>query len=288
MAFIASAIPAGAPTTSFTIVIPAVLERDALILAAVNRNATTDPSVTDDDTGGELWQKLGGGATGLSVWGKRATSATSGKTVTCTGFTNSSAGALVVYRGGVATGNFFQNLSTESNASGNVTHAGFTPSLNGSEVVLVVANRTNDLAVTSQSSTSPGALAARAAMLSTGGNDCSISIASATQATAGATGNLTWSQTAAASVSCAFNLIPRAFTPDGSLTQTEINMGYVRPIRRVFVHSVCGMTTPLGGPLVARFAREPDFLLRVYCQQHGTASNADQFTWAEDSQTVGS
>lgn len=78
---------------------------------------------------------------------------------------------LSCYEGVLETGTPSENVGSEVNASGNETHAGTTPSANGSEVCLAVANLSNDLAVTSPSTTDPGALNTRGEKLSTGGTD---------------------------------------------------------------------------------------------------------------------
>lgn len=209
--FVSSAVPSGNPTTSFTITIPTVAVDDILILAATNKAATADPTVTDNDTGGNAWAKVisGNNGTGnLSVWWKRATSATSAKTITASGFTNSCSGVLHVWRGCSKASTPYASATYETNASANESHAGFTPALDGCPVFLAVGNATNDIAVTNMACTSPGTLAHFAEKLSTGGTDCSCALGSDDQVTAGATGNFTWSQTDAASMSITFYLRP--------------------------------------------------------------------------------
>ena len=83
-------------------------------------------------------------------------------------------------------------------------------------VVLVVAN-TPDLAVTAQTCTSPGALTARAELLSTGGLDTSLAHASAEKAAAGSTGAFTWSQGDAQSGSWAYAIAPEPPAVDAIL-----------------------------------------------------------------------
>lgn len=215
--FVASAVPSGNPTTSFTITIPSGTQtNDLCVFAATNRDATTDPSVTDNDTGGNTWAKLGGGSTGLTVWWKRATSGTASKTLTASSFTGSSSGVLLVWRGCSLAATPYANVTTESNASGNETQAGFTPTRDGSVILLAVSNRTNDLAVTSPSSVTYGALGSGNEKLSTGGSDCGTNFFS-TNISDGVTtdtGNFTWAQTDAASISCSFELLraPSALT----------------------------------------------------------------------------
>lgn len=204
----------GNPTTSFAVTIPAtVIADDVLILAAINRDGTTDPAVVDDDVTGNLWALLGGQNADtngeLTIWWKRATAATALKTITATLFTGSCAGSLAAFRGCETTGNPYENVTSEANASGNATQAGFTPTKNGNMVVLAVGVTSNDtLDVASMACTDPGALINQVRSTSTGGNDCAVDFASAYQAVKGATGNFTWAQTNGTGASIAFDLIP--------------------------------------------------------------------------------
>lgn len=212
---VVSQAPTGNPTTSFTLVINAgVLADDLLILSCTNRDATTNPSVTDNDTGGNAWARLDSGASGLSVWWKRATSATASKTITAGSFTGSSSAVLSIYRGASKAATPYANATQESNASGDASHAGFTTTRAGSWVFLCVAQRTNDIAISGQTTaTSPGALAEQGDNLSTGGLDCANSLASAEKVAVGSTGAFSWTPgTAAAAISTVFELLP-AWTP---------------------------------------------------------------------------
>ena len=205
-----AAVPTGNPTTSFTVTIQSGCQaNDILILSCTNRDATTAPSVTDNDTGGNTWTRFDGGTAKLTCWWKRATSGTASKTVTCSGFTGSSSGVLRCFRGVSLGVTPYENVSREANIAGNEVHAGITPTRNGCWVFLCIANTANDNAVTSPSTTSPGALSG-AEKLSTGGSDCANHMACAQQTTAGATGNFTWAQTDGTTDSCVFDLLPAA------------------------------------------------------------------------------
>lgn len=85
-----STVTSGATTTSFTLVINSgVVAGDILVLCATNRDATADPTVTDDDSGGNTWTKLSNQNADTNgagtVWWKRATSGTASKTITVFG-----------------------------------------------------------------------------------------------------------------------------------------------------------------------------------------------------------
>lgn len=82
---IETTLPAGNPTTSFTVTISAsTLTNDLLFLTVIHK-ATTNPTVTDNDTGGNTWvllEAINDGTRSYTVWWKRATSGTASKTVT--------------------------------------------------------------------------------------------------------------------------------------------------------------------------------------------------------------
>ena len=205
--FRASAVPAGNPTTSFTVTIPSsTLTDDVLFLTVTNRGSTADPSVTDNDTGGNAWAKVNAGAHNGSLWWKRATSGTASKTITVSGLTNSSSGVLKVFSGALATGNPYSNVVTEDNASGDETHAGFTPDEADEMICGEVGNYGNDNAVTSFTCTNPGALS-QVEKLSTGGSDCGSAFGHALQAGGPtATGSFTWAQTNGATTSIVWGI----------------------------------------------------------------------------------
>ena len=209
-------MPGGNPTTSFTVTIPSsTLTDDVLFLTVTNRGSTADPTVTDDDTGGNAWAKVNAGLHNGSLWWKRATSGTASKTVTVSGLTNSSAGVLKVFSGALLTGNPYSNVSTEDNASANETHAGFTPDEADEMICAAIANYSNDLAVTALACTNPGVLS-QVEKLSTGGSDCGSAFGHALQIGGPtATGNFTWAQTDRANTSITWGIRQEPPPPPG-------------------------------------------------------------------------
>lgn len=209
--YITGALGGTTTTTSFTITIPTVQVGDLLVLEFAHRG-TGNGSVSDNDTGGEAWTRKGGVVSGsvfsVQQYYKRATSATSGKIITGSSLTNSCAAVLTVYRYATPTGDPFEVWTSEQNASGDEAHAEITTLTDNAMVCLVVGNAP-DLAISTQSTTSPGALTEKQERLSTGGSDSSISHASALKATAGATGSLTWAQTNSDSLSLAYAIVPQ-------------------------------------------------------------------------------
>ena len=206
------------PTTTFTITIPASVAADDILFVGVSsRNhtgATAYPAVVDNDTGGNTWALLGeSAARTLTVWWKRATANTASKTITVSGCVDSAAGGVSAYSGGDTGATPYANVTAETNASGDETHAGFTPA-NADSMVFLCLHTSNNNAFSNQACTNPGTLAERYEQLSTGGNDCANSIASALQ-TGGptATGNLTWSQVNASGASIVWTLKPATGGP---------------------------------------------------------------------------
>lgn len=216
-------------TTSLTVTIPASVQADDLLfLVTSNYGAATNPTVTDNDSGGNTWARIGGsdpnrGSSSSDVYWKRATSGTASKTITVSGCTNSCSAGVSAFSGGRTTDPPYENVTAESNLGGNETQAGFTPTVSGSMVCLAVCNVVNDLAVGSQSSTSPGALTEFFEHLNTGGGSCATNLSGAVQSVAGATGSLTWSQTNSDTGSIGWNILPAGFNvtaESGSYTLT--------------------------------------------------------------------
>ena len=214
IAFVASASSSGNPTTSHTVTIPAsTFQDDILILLSVH-NGTGTLTVVDNDTGGNTWtlkdeRDFGTPNASSQLRWKRATTATASKTITVSVATNCSSSVLLVYRGVETSGDPIEAVLSESNISGNETQAQITTLTNGA-VVLLGVSQSPGVATATQSTTSPGTLLERAETISTGGTDCSCSLADGTKATAGVTGSFTWTQTNTVSGSVGFALKPSA------------------------------------------------------------------------------
>jgi len=220
------------PTSDTTLTIPASVQADDILLVAT-KTIGSNPyanSVTDDDTGGNTWTQISefpaSSSSVLGLWWKRATSGSAGKTVTIDMGTATSAASLIsAFSGCLASGDPFENVTEESNATGDESMTGLTPSVNGAMILLIVGQRSNDNAVSNQSSTDPGVLTEFAEALSTGGSDTGVAIAGAVQATANATGNLTWSQANGQTLSLGLNLMPATAPPAGNLLLRMMGQG---------------------------------------------------------------
>ncbi len=223
----ASATPTGNPTTSFTVTIPAsVLTDDDLYVFVCSRDhtaATAYPTVTDNDTGGNTWTRIAESTDRkATLWRKKATSGSASKTVTVSGCVGSASGGISAYSGG-ASGDPTTNIAVEDNASGDESHAGFTPSFADSMICLAVFNTGNDNAVTVLACTNPGTLEPeRFEKLSTGGSDCATIHGSALQSGGPtATGSFTWAQTNGTTKSIVFAIKPALIVSPGSVASAE-------------------------------------------------------------------
>jgi hypothetical protein len=215
------------PTTSFTITVPACQVDDLLEVTFLSRDhtsGTAHPTVSDDQSGTPGWTQAGFSSERQAhVFWRRATSGVAGSTITVSGCVGSSCGGLRVIRGALASGDPYADFVWEENASGNETHAGFTPTHNNSLVNFMVANDTNDtLTVTNMAAATLGTFEPEDYTdLSTGGNDCAIYVSGRGQSgTATGTGNFTWSQTNATTISGTWAIRPKV--PAGAAVEQTV------------------------------------------------------------------
>jgi hypothetical protein len=171
-----SQTPTGNPTTNFSITMSASIRDLDIVIVTATHKGTGTPTIGDSTPSGMAWNVIAhidDGTGSFTAWWAYATIETPGASVSVSGATNCVAGGLSVYRGaaGEEVASPIVNISAESNASANETHAGFTPQGENSTIVLCNGNRTNDIAVDTQACTDPGTLTERHEKLSTGGTD---------------------------------------------------------------------------------------------------------------------
>ena len=74
------------------------------------------------------------------------------------------------------------------------------------------------------------------------------------------------------------------------LSEDERKRGFVRPVRRTYVHEKCGVATTMGIALAETYARKPDFYSGTFCCGCGTHFTFGQpdgdFVW-DDGSKVG-
>lgn len=72
------------------------------------------------------------------------------------------------------------------------------------------------------------------------------------------------------------------------LSEAERKKGFVRPLRRSYVHTKCGAETRMGLALCETYARDPKFYGATFCVKCNTHLPVGEFRWAADNEVVGS
>lgn len=72
------------------------------------------------------------------------------------------------------------------------------------------------------------------------------------------------------------------------LSDEEIAKGFVRPLRRSYIHKKCGVETKMDSKLCETYARDPSFYGSTYCVSCRMHLPVQEFRWAEDNKIVGS
>jgi hypothetical protein len=73
------------------------------------------------------------------------------------------------------------------------------------------------------------------------------------------------------------------------LSDEERAKGFVRPVRRSYVHTVCGVETRMGQAIAETYARDPHFYGSTYCvacRKHLPVGEHGEFVW-DDGTKVG-
>lgn len=72
------------------------------------------------------------------------------------------------------------------------------------------------------------------------------------------------------------------------LSDEELAKGFVRPLRRAYIHEKCGVETQMGLKLCETYARDPKFYGSTYCTNCMMHLPVQEFRWKEDGKVVGS
>lgn len=72
------------------------------------------------------------------------------------------------------------------------------------------------------------------------------------------------------------------------LSEEERGKGFVRPVRRSYIHGKCGTLTSMGGSIAETFARDPKFYSHTFCCACRDHLPVDEFVWDGTTQKVGS
>lgn len=73
------------------------------------------------------------------------------------------------------------------------------------------------------------------------------------------------------------------------LSDEERAKGFVRPVRRTYLHLVCGGATTMGQKLAETYARDPKFYgatFCVHCGGHFAVGEDGEFVWDEGDGTT--
>jgi hypothetical protein len=68
------------------------------------------------------------------------------------------------------------------------------------------------------------------------------------------------------------------------LSDEELAKGFVRPVRRSYVHETCGTKTTMGLTIAETYARDPHFYGATYCvacREHFPVGPNGHFRWIE-------
>jgi hypothetical protein len=88
----------------------------------------------------------------------------------------------------------------------------------------------------------------------------------------------------------------RNLRPDGQqkgyvvLAEEERAKGFVRPVRRTYVHEKCGAATTMGQTIAETYARDIGFYsgtFCVHCGDHFPVGPDGEFVWLDDRTKVG-
>jgi hypothetical protein len=88
----------------------------------------------------------------------------------------------------------------------------------------------------------------------------------------------------------------RQLRPDGMqkayvvLSDAERAKGFVRPVRRSYVHLTCGVVTTMGVALAETYARDPEFYSGTFCagcRKHFPVGEDGEFVWDGTDEKVG-
>lgn len=71
------------------------------------------------------------------------------------------------------------------------------------------------------------------------------------------------------------------------LSQSERAQGFIRPVRRTYVHNKCGVATTMSQAIAETYARDPGFYGATYCVGCGMHLPVGEFKW-DDGSVLGS
>ena len=74
------------------------------------------------------------------------------------------------------------------------------------------------------------------------------------------------------------------------ISKEERAKGFVRPVRRAYIHAKCGSLTTMGAALAETYARDPSFYGATFCcacRDHFPVGAEGEFVWDNSTEKVG-
>lgn len=74
------------------------------------------------------------------------------------------------------------------------------------------------------------------------------------------------------------------------LSAEERAKGFVRPVRKSYMHETCGTVTTMGDAIAETYARDPSYYGATYCagcRAHRPVGATGEFAWEPDGSKVG-
>lgn len=72
------------------------------------------------------------------------------------------------------------------------------------------------------------------------------------------------------------------------LSEEERKKGFVRPVRRSYVHKTCDTVTRMGQAIAETYARNPSYYGSTWCMDCKMHKPVSEFTWVDTNDAVGS
>lgn len=72
------------------------------------------------------------------------------------------------------------------------------------------------------------------------------------------------------------------------LSEEERGKGYVRPLRKSYIHERCGTMTSMGFKIAETYARNPTFYSHTFCVHCKEHLPVEEFVWVGTQEKVGS
>ena len=72
------------------------------------------------------------------------------------------------------------------------------------------------------------------------------------------------------------------------LAPAERSKGFVRPVRRTYIHKACGSPTTMSSAIAETYARDPGFYSATFCIRCRGHFPVGEFVWIDSNEPVGS